>query len=167
MPILQFDSHTFDPRPHYPLLIPVKRYWFEDVQSQEDDALTLVLAHPTSFHNEHWEPVLEGIHNLVATAMSLGTKVPKIREAWAIGCPNHGDGAIWNEEVLLQERYAKSCKWILVMTPGAVFMFMPVSWNEYATSIHLVLTGKGKGIDVDFSTHNLVAIGHSMGAVSL
>ncbi|KAI0320403.1 Alpha/beta hydrolase fold-1 [Amylostereum chailletii] len=149
MPALQSETFTFDARPHYPLLIPVTRYWNESLHSQDADALTFVLAHGTSFHNEHWEPVLEGLYDLLATSMSIGTKIPNIREAWAIGCPNHGEGAVLNEETL-KEGYSP------------IF-----SWDEYGTAIHLVLAGRGKGVDVDFSTRNLVALGHSMGAIAL
>lgn len=43
----------------------------------------------------------------------------------------------------------------------------PVSWEEYARAIHLVLNGLGKGIDVDFKSRNLVGVGHSMGASAM
>ena len=42
-----------------------------------------------------------------------------------------------------------------------------VGWSEYARAVHLVLTGQGKGIDVDFSQRSLVGVGQSMGAVAL
>ena len=42
-----------------------------------------------------------------------------------------------------------------------------VGWGEYARVIHLMLSGLGTGIPTDFTTHNLVGIGHSMGAVAL
>ena len=44
---------------------------------------------------------------------------------------------------------------------------LAVPWEEYGRSIHLFLSGLGKGVDVDFRGHNIVGIGHSMGAVSL
>lgn len=40
-----------------------------------------------------------------------------------------------------------------------------VGWQEYARGLHALLAGLGTGIDVDFSTHRLVLIGHSMSAV--
>jgi uncharacterized alpha/beta hydrolase family protein len=43
----------------------------------------------------------------------------------------------------------------------------PVSWEEYARAMHLVLNGLGKGINVDFKSRNLVGIGHSMGASAM
>ena len=42
-----------------------------------------------------------------------------------------------------------------------------VSWDEYTRSIHMLLAGLGKGINVDFTKRKLVGIGHSMGAVAL
>jgi len=43
---------------------------------------------------------------------------------------------------------------------------MAVGWEEYGRSIHLFLAGLGTGVDVDFTGHKLVGVGHSMGAVS-
>ena len=44
---------------------------------------------------------------------------------------------------------------------------LPVSWEDYARSVHAFLAGLGSGVDVDFSKRNLVAVGHSMGAVAM
>ena len=43
----------------------------------------------------------------------------------------------------------------------------PDGWDEYARIIHDLLTGLGKGIDVDFADRRLVGVGHSMGAIAL
>ncbi|PPQ76614.1 hypothetical protein CVT26_012740, partial [Gymnopilus dilepis] len=75
----------------------------------------------------------------------------KIREIWTLDAPNHGDAAVLNEGAL---------------GPGSGFEHI-FPWEEYGRSIHLFLSGLGKGVDVDFSGHNIVGIGHSMGAVSL
>lgn len=41
-------------------------------------------------------------------------------------------------------------------------------WEDYARAIHIFLTGRGKGIPQDyFRGHNLIGIGHSMGAVAI
>ncbi|KAI0299402.1 Alpha/beta hydrolase fold-1 [Multifurca ochricompacta] len=146
MPLLQSQSYVFDPRPHSPLLVSVKRYWVPGFESTDADAVTLILAHATSFHKEHWEPVLEDLYDRVATPSSPASK---IRDAWAIDCPNHGESAILNEETLVD---------------GYTPIF---SWEEYARAIHLVLNGFGKGIDVDFRSRNLVGIGHSMGSTAI
>lgn len=45
--------------------------------------------------------------------------------------------------------------------------FLLVSWEDYARCVHAFLAGLGSGVDVDFSKRNLVALGHSMGAVAV
>lgn len=92
---LHFDSHTFDPRPRYPLVATAKRYWHPDFYSEDADALTLIFAHGTGFHKEHWEPTLEYVYETLARTGGV-----KLREAWSIDCPNHGDAAVINEEEL-------------------------------------------------------------------
>ncbi|TFY81118.1 hypothetical protein EWM64_g2896 [Hericium alpestre] len=148
MPRIESESFIFDPRPHLPLLISVKRYWSPGFESTDEDAITLVLMHATGSHNESWEPVLEELYSVNGTASSISKYSFKIREAWAIECPNHGSAAALNEEAL-RSRYQ--------------FVF---PWADYARAVHLVLTGFGKGIDVDFRSRRLVAVGHSMGAVA-
>ncbi|KAH9996333.1 Alpha/beta hydrolase fold-1 [Russula vinacea] len=147
MPTLRSQSYVFDARPHYPLLVSVKRYWVPEFESKDADAATLVLTHATSFHKELWEPVLEELYGRVADAFN--SRVPKICDAWAIDCPNHGESAILNEETL---------------SSGYTPIF---SWGEYARALHLILNGFGKGIDVDFGSRNLVGVGHSMGASAI
>ena len=34
----------------------------------------------------------------------------KIKEAWAIDCPNHGEAAALNEEMLMRPEYSNHCK---------------------------------------------------------
>lgn len=109
MPALQSQSYVFDPRPHYPLLVSVKRYWVQGFESTDADAVTLVLAHATSLHKELWEPVLEDLYNQVAIPPRVDLPAMKIRDAWAIDCPNHGESAALNEETLLSG-YAPICK---------------------------------------------------------
>ncbi|KAI0080460.1 alpha/beta-hydrolase [Panus rudis PR-1116 ss-1] len=143
---LQSESYVFDPRPRYPLVLTAKRYWNPIHYSEDPDALTLVFAHGTGFHKEHWEPTLQDLYQLVD---KNGAERFKIREAWCIDCPNHGDAAILNEQELL---------W------GYENVF---GWEEYARGIHSFLTGQGQGVPVDFTSRNLVGIGHSMGAVAI
>lgn len=136
-------SYVYDPRPNYPFLITAKRYWIPDV-SYDDDALTLIFAHGTGFHKEHWEPTIDDLQELLLSRGGV-----KVREFWSIDAPNHGDAAILNENTL---------SW------GYENIFQ---WEDYARSIHSFLSGFGTGVDVDFKSRNLVGIGHSMGAVSL
>jgi len=99
MPKLQSETYVFDPRPEFPLLVSAKRYWIPQFESTDPDAITLVLAHGTGFLNEHWDPVIEDLYELVANASTF-TRSPKVRDVWAIEAPNHGVGAQLNEEVL-------------------------------------------------------------------
>ena len=52
---------------------------------------------------EHWEPTLEFLYALLGASSAApgpsGQGV-RIREAWSIECPNHGDAAVLNESVL-------------------------------------------------------------------
>lgn len=175
--------YTFDPRPNYPLLITAKRYW-QPSSLLDPAAVTLVLTHGNGFHKEHWEPAIDELYSL----FDEGKEIDKIREVWSIDAPNHGDAAVLNEETL--RFYLPTCMSNLpvfishfrvhsnrgfhldasypprnVINP--LFIYLKVAWEEYARSIHAFLAGLGTGVDVDFSTHRLVAIGHSMGAASL
>ncbi|KAI9438247.1 Alpha/beta hydrolase fold-1 [Lactarius indigo] len=142
---LKSQAYVFDARPHYTLLVPVKRYWVPEFESTDPDAITLILAHALSFTKEHWEPLLEDLYGQLAITSRNSSSIPKIRDVWAIDCPNHGEGAVLNEGTLLD---------------GYTPIF---SWEEYARAVHLVLNGLGKGINVDFKSRNLVGVGHSMG----
>jgi hypothetical protein len=63
--------------------------------------VTLILAHATSLHKELWEPFLEGLYAHAAVSSATRSSLVKIRDAWAIDCPNHGESAMLNEETLL------------------------------------------------------------------
>ena len=171
---LRSQSYVFDARPHYPLLVSVKRYWVPEFESKDPDAATLILAHATGFHKELWEPVLEELYDQMVVSSGTNSSVPKIREAWAIDCPNHGESAVLNEETLLSG-YRPVCMFCASSNRGFYLIRVSkpswtdhtVSWEEYARAIHLVLNGFGKGIDVDFMSRNLVGVGHSMGSSAL
>jgi len=122
------EEHVFDWRPEYPLVTTAKRY---TPPCAEGGEYTLVLAHGTGFHNEQWEPTIRHLFALPA----------RIREAWAVSCPNHGDAAVLNEAVLLSDE---------------IF-----SWDEYTKVLYLFLTR------MPFRTHKLIGLGHSMGAVAM
>ncbi|KAF9068274.1 Alpha/beta hydrolase fold-1 [Rhodocollybia butyracea] len=146
------ESYTWDPRPYYPLVSAIKRYW----KPSWKDGLTLVFTHGTGFGKEHWEPTIDDLVDIIEQQSS---KI-KIREIWSIDAPNHGDSAILNEEKL---------QWGYEPT---------FQWGEYGRSIHSFLTGRGRTLlgstlegkvvgNFDFSSHTLVGIGHSVGAVAL
>ncbi|KAI0643911.1 Alpha/beta hydrolase fold-1 [Trametes meyenii] len=143
---MESKSYLFDPRPVFPLLVTARQYWTADCARDDPDALTLVFAHATGYHKEHWEPTIEHLF-----ALARDSKNVKIRDAWCIDAPNHGEAAKLNE---------KKLQW----SGGYVPIF---PWEEYARAVHLFLAGLGKGVDVDFSTRKLVGIGHSMGATAV
>ncbi|KAL0946266.1 hypothetical protein HGRIS_012521 [Hohenbuehelia grisea] len=146
MPSLESQSYRFDPQPDYPFSLAVKRLWDPTSPFLDDpDAYSLLFVHGTGFHKEQWEPIIEDLYD---QAGRDGSPV-KLREAWTIDTPNHGDSAVWNEHVLQQ---------------GYESVF---AWEEIARSVHRLLSGLGSGVDVDFSTRKLVGIGHSSGAVGL
>ncbi|KAJ7643228.1 Alpha/beta hydrolase fold-1 [Mycena rosella] len=142
MSLLASKSYTFNPRPRYPLLLSVKRYWDPSSPHLNDpDALTLVFTHGTGFHKELYEPTIAELY-----ARLGGAAGPKIREVWSIDAPNHGDAAVLNEHAL-RDGYDDE----------PVF-----GWQEYARGLHAFLAGLGTGVDVDFRTRRLVLVGHSM-----
>ncbi|KAI0061136.1 hypothetical protein BV25DRAFT_1827001 [Artomyces pyxidatus] len=147
---LQSQSYVFDPRPHFPFLVSVKRYWVPGLESTDPSAPTLIFTHGAGFYKEQWEPVLEELYDFVATAVSTGGKVT-IRDAWAIEAPDHGESAVLNEKELHKQN-----------VPSAFS-----SASAYTTAVHLVLSGQGKGLDVDFKDRNLFALGNSLGCIPL
>ncbi|KAJ4477253.1 Alpha/beta hydrolase fold-1 [Lentinula aciculospora] len=156
--LIPSESYTFDPRPYYPMVSTLKR--FRD-PSWTENGLTLLFTHGTGFHKEQWEPTINDLLELIGKQVS--NKI-RIREIWTIDAPNHGDAALLNEKTLQ-------------------YGYEPVfQWQEYARSIHAFLTGRGRTLlgnlnldsegkaimaNFDFSSHTIVGIGHSMGAISL
>lgn len=96
------EEYGFDPRPQFPFLVTMKRY----SNLGEQNGVTLILAHGTGFHKELWEPVIERIFAHSAKS-NLGLR---IRDAWAIDAPNHGDSAILNAPLLESGAYDHTCE---------------------------------------------------------
>lgn len=99
---------VLEPDESYPLFVTAKCY--EPVHSGSvgklsSGSLTLILLHSTSFHKETWEPFIEDLFDIVQQAGR-----PFISEAWAIECPNHGESALLNEELLLQPEFHNNCE---------------------------------------------------------
>ncbi|KAJ7136599.1 Alpha/beta hydrolase fold-1 [Mycena epipterygia] len=136
------ESVTYPPSAGYPLYLTAKRYWLPAFDANADDpaALTLLFLHATSFHKEMWMPTLDTIF---ALASSEGSPV-KIREAWALDCPNHGASGHINAPTLLQPQF-----------------FLNFSCERYAQAAHHFLSC------LNFRTRNLVGIGHSLGGVAI
>lgn len=100
---MKTESFLFDPRPQYPLVLTAKRY--QSDTSNSEDGTTLIFAHGTGFHKEHWEPTIEHLFDKERTKGGF-----KIREAWSLECPNHGDSAVLNEKALLSGCYDELCE---------------------------------------------------------
>jgi pimeloyl-ACP methyl ester carboxylesterase len=96
------EECIFDPRPQFPFLITMKRYPNLD---DEQNGSTLILAHGTGFHKEIWEPIIERIFLENAKPGGL-----RIRDAWAIDAPNHGDAAALNVATLKTGAYDNLCE---------------------------------------------------------
>ncbi|KAJ3929465.1 MAG: Alpha/beta hydrolase fold-1 [Lentinula lateritia] len=179
--LLLSESYIFDPRPHYPLLSTVKRFWNPSwIGSNSPDGLTLLFTHGTGFHKEQWEPTIDYLLELIRVNTASGSSAQrrsgpncrnsnniKIREIWTIDAPNHGDAGVLNEKSL-RNGYEPAFP----------------KWQEYAHNIHAFLTGRGQTLlgtylksdseddrtvipNFDFSNHTIVCIGHSIGAISL
>lgn len=101
------QSVVYEPRNGYPLNVTAKRYWLPEFDDHSNDphALTLIFLHSTSFHKETWEVTLEHVFDLAVQHEG----VVKIREAWAIDCPNHGASAQLNELILQQPEFFHNC----------------------------------------------------------
>ncbi|EIM87589.1 uncharacterized protein STEHIDRAFT_121183 [Stereum hirsutum FP-91666 SS1] len=151
---LEIQPFTFDPRPEYPYSLCIKRYTHRDLSAEPADtgAITLILTHGVGLHKEQWEPVLEDLFGLLGTANSIaigGAKL-KIREAWSVELPDCGDSVLLNEKALSD---GKGC--------------LTDRWDMYGEALHMLLSGRGKGVEVDFQSHNLVAIATSVTALSI
>ncbi|KAF5371493.1 hypothetical protein D9615_009604 [Tricholomella constricta] len=146
---MQAESVKDGPRDGYALVTTAKRYWLPELEryAADPEALTLVLLHSTSFHKETWEPSLE---KLLTLAAQPGSRV-KIREAWALDCPNHGEAGHLNERVLNLPEFRNN-----------------FTCEKYAKAAHRFLSdGPLHGARVDFRKRNLVGIGHSLGGNAL
>lgn len=101
------DTVVHYPQDGYALCTTAKRYWLPEFETNasDPDALTLILLHSTSFHKETWEPSLE---QLLKLSIQFGSTV-KIREAWALDCPNHGEASQINEPNLNLPEFRNNC----------------------------------------------------------
>jgi hypothetical protein len=95
------ESIICRPTPSYPYHIAAKRYFVhhdkgsvEQLYDEHNTDLTLVFLHSMGFPKEMWEPIIE---DLLQGHDRWGTR---IREAYAIDCPNHGMAAVLNDGLL-------------------------------------------------------------------
>lgn len=99
-------QYTVPPQSGYPFHLTAKRYRFNGCEPQHPDALTLLLLHSTSFNKEVYEPTLDELALRLIYSAASG---PKIKEAWVVECPNHGESAILNQQLLKQPQYEDYC----------------------------------------------------------
>lgn len=112
MASLHVETFILPPDDSYPLFITANRYWDGRRHTEGKDiksGLTLVCLHSTSFHKEVWEACLETLFRIVRATVSRRDSV-KIREAWSIEAPNHGDSASLNSNALQRPPYTTRCQ---------------------------------------------------------
>ncbi|KAJ7508557.1 hypothetical protein B0H11DRAFT_1965628 [Mycena galericulata] len=109
--------------------------------NSDANAFTLVFACGISLLQDTWIPIIKDLFRQSSESSSC-----KIRSAWVIERPNHGEPALLNAE-LLKKHYA-------VQFPSL----------QYSTAIHTFLTSN---IIPASERRNLVGIGHSGGGGSL
>jgi hypothetical protein len=183
------ESVLYPPSHGYGLFITAKRYYLPSFKENwgDPEALTLVFLHATSLHKEIWEPTIESVFRVAEeaqrrrkTGKGLGGKgkdkeeyVPKIYEAWAIDCPNHGESGRWNERILLEPQWYLNCASIrcilrLNVDGTQLLCFLIVGCERYAQAAHHFLSaGPDNGARVDFYKRNLIGIGHSLGGCAM
>ncbi|KAG2064661.1 alpha/beta-hydrolase [Suillus decipiens] len=141
------------PDKHYPLYITAKKYWLPEFEAHWDDeqAITLILLHSTSFHKETWQPTLECIFQCSSAYSRNLSKLLKIKCAWAIDCPNHGVSAALNDDALRQAPFYRN-----------------FGCRKYADAVHRFMSaGPMLRPTFDFRSQRLVGIGHSLGGVAI
>ncbi|KAH7930373.1 hypothetical protein BV22DRAFT_1109402 [Leucogyrophana mollusca] len=136
----------------YPLDITARRYWLPEFEThaQDPEALTFILLHSTSFHKETWQPTVEHLFERIL-AQSQPARRLKVKCAWAIECPNHGESAQLNEEALQHPPFYRN-----------------FGCEKYAHAVHrFLMAGAEHEAGVDFRHQRLVGIGHSLGGVAM
>ena len=124
--ILHHQAVILAPTDDYPLHTTAKRYWPASAEQEphwhtsDASALTLILLHSTSFHKETWEPSLEQLFKLSSQPGS----VVKIREAWALDCPNHGASSQLNEKALMRPEFHNNCTSFQIAVSDTYTVFM-------------------------------------------
>ncbi|KAJ3548315.1 hypothetical protein NM688_g5314 [Phlebia brevispora] len=100
--------------------------------------VTLIFLHGSGNHKEHWEPCIQWLLN---EARSFGQGLHTIREAWTFDWQTHGDSAVLNAQAFeAPHSRAGMPDWA-----AAVVMF----------------------IRTRLSSHRLICVGHSCGALTL
>lgn len=142
------------PDAQYPLNVTATQYWLPEFEAYwgDEKALTLIMLHSTSFHKETWEPTIQHIfQSLPVPSSGSGGRATKVKCAWAIECPNHGQSAVLNDAALQNPQY-----------------FHKFGCEKYAEAVHrFMISGPGLSPSIDFKSQRLVGIGHSLGGVAI
>ncbi|KAF8548320.1 hypothetical protein OG21DRAFT_1479236 [Imleria badia] len=141
-----------EPDIDYPLYVIAKQLWRSELEANWDDpdAFTLILLHSASFHKETWEPTLHHFFDVIQERHNRRAP-PKIKCAWVIECPNHGESAAMNDCALQRPPFYRN-----------------FGCEKYAEAAHrFMLCGPTLPIPVDFWREKLVGIGHSLGGVGI
>ena len=95
------------PSAAYPLHVTAKCYRpaGRGAGDDEPDALTFIFLHSAGFHKEMFEPTIEALF-----AAAAHSARPRVREAWAIECPTHGESAVLNEAILRRPEWDDKCQ---------------------------------------------------------
>ncbi|KAF9224545.1 hypothetical protein BS17DRAFT_80578 [Gyrodon lividus] len=142
-----------EPDADYPLHITAKQYWSTKLAAnwEDPDAFTLIVLHSTSFHKETWEPTLQHFFDEIQEQSTCRTTSLKIRCAWVIECPNHGESAALNVDALQHPSFYRT-----------------FGCEKYAEAVHrFMLSGPTLPTPVDFRSQKLIGIGHSLGGVAI
>ncbi|KAF7790759.1 hypothetical protein EIP86_001716 [Pleurotus ostreatoroseus] len=144
------SSRIVPPQRGYPFYVTAKRYRFNGCEPQHPEALTLLLLHSTSFHKEIYEPTFDELALCLIRSAAVGA--PKIKEAWVVECPNHGESAILNQELLKQPMYEDyfSCE----------------TYAEAAYHFLNATDANGRPY-INCPESKMIGIGHSLGGVSM
>ncbi|EJD41555.1 hypothetical protein AURDEDRAFT_169450 [Auricularia subglabra TFB-10046 SS5] len=124
------DTVVLNLRAECGFTVSASHYRPETPRDASQAPLTLVLAHAAGLHKELWDPVVE----------HLFAVCPLVFEAWSIECPNCGDSATLNEDLLTDS---------------------PDTWSgwHHPRAIDAFLASPTLGL----AGRTLVAIGHSAG----
>ncbi|KAF8956585.1 alpha/beta-hydrolase [Flammula alnicola] len=143
------EKLILEPSESYPLYVLATRYSANPPpQSNSLDDYTLICLHAVGSHKESWEVTIQHLLNL--ECKSGHHAHPRIREVYIIECPNHGESAILNADILAKHY---SDDW---------------PTREYTRAAHSFLTaGPSRGARVDFRRRNIIAVGHCLGAIAL
>lgn len=171
--MLQCES-LLEPDQTYSLSITAKKYWLPEFEAHWDDdnAVTLIVLHSTSFHKETWQPSLERIFQRASSHSRVSATTLKIKCAWAVDCPNHGVSAALNEEALQQPPFHQTCESInlkLFLHDQFDLRLGAVGCRKYAEAVHRFMSAGQKltPTPFDFRNQRLVGIGHSLGGVAM